>query len=51
MFHQLIARQRWHGVLLCRRALQLGHADAPTARLLSTQETEALSLDPDPRHR
>jgi hypothetical protein len=50
MFHQLIARQRWHGVLLGRKALQLGQADAPTAKLLSTREAGTMSLDLDPRH-
>lgn len=51
MFHQLIARQRWHGVLLGRKALQLGSADAPVAKLLSTREAETMSLDLDPRRR
>jgi hypothetical protein len=51
MFHQLIARQRWHGVLLGRKALQLAKADAREARLLSTRETATMSLDLDPRNR
>ena len=51
MFHQLIARQRWHGVLLGRKALQLGKAEAPVATLLSIRQTETMSLDLDPRHR
>ena len=50
MFHQLIARQRWHAVLLGRKALQLGKADAPVAKLLSAHETKTMSLDLDPRH-
>jgi hypothetical protein len=51
MFHQLIARQRWHGVLLGRKALQLARADAREARLLSTRDTATMSLDLDPRSR
>jgi len=51
MFHQLIARQRWHGILLGRKALQLAKADAREARLLSTRETATMSLDLDPRNR
>lgn len=50
MFHQLIARQRWHSVLLGRKALRLREADAPVARLLSTGETATMSLNLDPRH-
>jgi ERCC4-related helicase len=51
MFHQLIARQRWHGVLLGRQALQLARTDAQEARLLSAKEAETMSLDLDPRQR
>jgi SNF2-related domain/Helicase conserved C-terminal domain len=49
MFHQLIARQRWHGVLLGRKALQLGRDETGDARWISTSETERMSLDLDPR--
>ncbi|MEO7735370.1 MAG: DEAD/DEAH box helicase [Kofleriaceae bacterium] len=51
MFHQLVARQRWHGVLLGRKALQLGTAEAPIAKLLSAREATTMSLDLDPRRR
>jgi superfamily II DNA/RNA helicase len=51
MFHQYLARQRWHAVLLGRKALQLGKADAPEATLLPKGKTETMSLDLDPRHR
>ena len=51
MFHQYLARQRWHAVLLGRKALQLGKAEAPEATLLSKRQTETMSLDLDPRHR
>lgn len=44
MFHQLIARQRWHGVPLGRKALQLGKADAPEAKLLSRNETKTMDV-------
>ena len=50
MFHQLIARQRWHSVLLGRKAIQLDKPDA-FATLLSMKGSEAMSLDLDPRHR
>lgn len=48
MFHQLIARQRWHSVLLGRKALQLDRDDELDARWISSRETSALSLDLDP---
>jgi len=51
MFHQMIARQRWHGVLLGRKALQLAKADTLEARLLPTREVETMSLNLDPRTR
>lgn len=51
MFHQLIARQRWHTVLLGRKALQLGKADGPEAALLSTRQVKSMSLNLDPRWR
>ena len=51
MFHQLIARQRWHGVLLGRKALQLGRDMTRDAKLLTRRETETMSLDLDPRRR
>jgi hypothetical protein len=49
MFHQLIARQRWHGVLLGRKALQLDRDDKVNARWLSLRDTNRLSLNLDPR--
>ncbi|MGE0400237.1 MAG: SNF2-related protein [Kofleriaceae bacterium] len=50
MFHQLIARQRWHGILLGRRALQLDRDDAETtARWISQRDADRLSLNLDPR--
>jgi hypothetical protein len=49
MFHQLIARQRWHGILLGRRALQLGRDDGVQARWISRADTQRMSLDLDPR--
>lgn len=48
MFHQLIARQRWQGVLLGRKALQLAREDIQ-ARLLSRKERDTMSLDLDPQ--
>lgn len=51
MFHQLIARQRWHGVLLGRKALQLGRDAARDAKLLTRHEAKTMSLDLDPRNR
>jgi hypothetical protein len=50
MFHQLIARQRWHGVLLGRKALQLGVSDDNEAEMLSAKDARSMSLDLDPRH-
>src|SRR5574341_453853 len=48
MFHQLIARQRWHGILLGRRALQLDRDDAETtARWISQRDADRLSLNLD----
>jgi ERCC4-related helicase len=50
MFHQLIARQRWHGILLGRKALQLERDDAKsTARWISQRDADQLSLNLDPR--
>jgi len=50
MFHQLIARQRWHGILLGRKALQLDRDDAETtARWISQRDADRLSLNLDPR--
>jgi hypothetical protein len=49
MFHQLIARQRWHGVLLGRKALQLDRDETKTARWISQRETDRMALDLDPR--
>lgn len=49
MFHQLIARQRWHSILLGRKALQLGRDETANARWISHAETERMSLDLDPR--
>lgn len=49
MFHQLIARQRWHGILLGRKALRLERDETTTARWISQRETARISLDLDPR--
>lgn len=49
MFHQMIARQRWHGILLGRRALRLETDETMTARLISQRKTDQLSLNLDPR--
>ena len=49
IFHQLIARQRWHRIVLGRKALQLGRDETTNARWISRAETERMSLDLDPR--
>ncbi len=49
MFHQLIARQRWHAVLLGRKARQLGREEKTEARLITGKEAKNMSLDLDPR--
>lgn len=49
MFHQLVARQRWHGVLLGRKALQLDRDDTMNARWVTRTDAESMSLDLDPR--
>jgi superfamily II DNA/RNA helicase len=52
MFHQPIARQRWQGILLGRRALQLDRDDAETtARWISQRDADRVSLNLDPRRR
>jgi hypothetical protein len=48
MFHQLVARERWHGVLLGKPAQEL--ADEQTeARLISTKAVALIRLDLRPR--
>lgn len=49
MMHQLVARQRWHGVLLGRKALQLDRDDTLNARWVSIADAESMSLNLDPR--
>lgn len=50
MFHQLIARQRWHHVLLGRQALQLDRdGGTTTARWLGRRDADRMSLNLDPR--
>lgn len=49
MFHQFVARQRWHGVLLGRKALQLDSDRTKDARLITSDESSSMSLDLDPR--
>lgn len=51
MFHQFIARQRWHGVLLGRKALQLGRDDSRDARLLTRKDRDTMALNLDPGQR
>jgi superfamily II DNA/RNA helicase len=48
MFHQLVARDRWHGVLLGKPALKLASADAD-APILHTKRLQKLRLDLAPR--
>lgn len=49
MFHQLVARQRWHGVLLGRGALRLGRDEETEARLVDASEAAKVALDLRPR--
>lgn len=53
IFHQVIARQRWHGVLLGRKALQLDKDEdmVMDVRQLSKEDAANLSLNLDPRRR
>ena len=48
MFHQLVARDRWHGVLLGKPALKLAAADAD-APILDAKRLQKLRLDLAPR--
>lgn len=48
MYHQLIARQRWHGILLGRKALQLDQHGELDAGWLTPGESTDLSLNLDP---
>lgn len=48
MFHQLVARDRWHGVLLGKPALRLAAEDAE-APLLGQERLQKLRLDLAPR--
>jgi hypothetical protein len=48
MFHQLVARDRWHGVLLGKPALRLAAEDAE-APLLAQEQPQKLRLDLAPR--
>lgn len=50
MFHQLVARQRWHGVLLGRKALQRCTSEEVEVRMLSAKDARTMTLDLDPRH-
>ena len=47
MLHQLIARQRWHAVLLGRQGARLAKDERGTeeARLLQKAEADGLTLD------
>jgi superfamily II DNA/RNA helicase len=47
MLHQLVARQRWHAVLLGRQGARLAKDcdGTPDARLLNLTETNSLTLD------
>lgn len=47
MFHQLVARNRWHGVLLGKPALRLTAVDAD-APILHRKRLQKLRLDLSP---
>lgn len=49
MFHQLVARQRWHGILLGKKAKEMDSDEEIDAPLIERREAEGLSLDLTPR--
>jgi SNF2 family DNA or RNA helicase len=49
MFHQLVARQRWHGVLLGRTGNQVANRDDIDAKLITSQTAANISLNLHPR--